>query len=93
MGVPAPHFALDGAHEVLGAELPALLGEYDLERDVKHHVPEFLANPPPLAETDGVVELHRLLDEVRSEGGRGLGGIPRTPTPKVAHQGDDAPKR
>ena len=93
MGVAALHLGFQLVGHLVGGELPTLLCDDQLEREVEQEVAHLSSDLRDLAFTQCVVELERLLDQIRPQRFTGLRPVPGTSFPEVPHRRHGASKR
>jgi hypothetical protein len=91
--MPPAHFPLELVRDLPGGELVPLFGDHQLERQVKQKVAQFASDLGGLAVAEGVVQLERLLDQVRPQRFSGLGPVPGAPPAEVTDHRQSASKR
>jgi hypothetical protein len=87
------HLPLEPRRDVLGRELTALVGDDELEGEVEQEIAQLVPNASGIPFAQRMVQLERLLDQVRPERLSRLGPVPGTPGPEIAHHRLSASKR
>ncbi len=88
--MPPPHLLLEPARDRLRVELPALLADHDLEREVEQQVAELVAQRGGVAVRERLIELEDLFDEIRTQRLGSLGAVPGTAGSEIAHERESA---
>src|SRR5207247_9472320 len=91
--VAPPHLVLQPRGHLVGGELAELFGDDELEGEMQHQVAQLVTNRARFALAQRMIELERLLDQVRTKGLAGLGAVPWAPCPELAHHGQSTSKR
>jgi hypothetical protein len=92
--MPANHLLRNRGDDVRYIELPVLVGDLGMKKDLDHKVSQLLAQESGILPCNGVEDFVRLLEQILAEGGMGLGPVPfASPlSPEAGHDVDQPAK-
>jgi hypothetical protein len=91
--VTAAHLRLELVSYVGGGEISQFFRNDELKGQMQQEVAQLSADLSDLSFAQRVVQLQDLFHQVRAQGLAGLGSVPGTPIPEVAHGCHSASKR
>jgi alanine racemase len=86
VGMTAPHLGFQLVGHLPGGELPSLLTDDELERQVEQQIAQLSPDLGDIAFPQCVVQLERLFHQVRPQRVSGLRPVPRASLPQVPHR-------
>ena len=93
VGVTAPHLLFERARDRLGIELPPLLADDDLKREMQQDVAELVTELAGIRVANRLVQLEDFFHQVGTQRLAGLSAVPRTTRAQVSHECERASNR